>query len=68
MFIFITHHEPPSARTEFIKGAGYRGTVCMPIDANVNGGTNNGIGYKVSINSWVYSDLQLTEVKENIRY
>ena len=68
MFIFITHHEPPSARTEFNMGVGYIGTVCMPDDANVNGGTNNGIGYKVSINSWVYSDLQLTEVKENIRY
>ena len=49
-------------------GVGYIGTVCMPIDANVNGGTNNGIGYKVGITSWVHSDLQLTEVKENIWY
>ena len=68
LFVFITHHEPPSARTPFNMGAAYIGTVCMPDDANVNGGTNNGIGFRVSINSWVISDLQLTEVKENIWY
>ena len=66
VFVFVTHLTPPSGGGSFTVGIAWRGTVCTPDDANVNGGTNNGKGFRISINSWVSSDLGLAEVNQNI--
>ena len=68
VFVFITHLTPPSGGESFTVGIAWGGTVCYPDNLNVNGGTNNGKGFRTSINSWVFSDLQLSEVKDNIWY
>ena len=62
LFVFITHLTPPGGF--FTVGIAWEGTVCTPDNANINGGTNNGKGFRISINSWVSSDLGLSEVKE----
>ena len=67
LFVFITHLNP-SDEEFFTVGNAWGGTVCTPDNANVNGGTNNGKGFRISINSWVSGDLGLSEVKENIWY
>jgi len=61
VFVFVTHLTPPSGGGSFTVGIAWRGTLCTPDDANVNGGTNNGKGFRISINSWVFSDLGLAE-------
>ena len=68
LFVFITHLNPPSGGGSFTVGIAWGGTVCTPDNANINGGTNNGKGFRTSINSWVSSDLGLSEVKDNIWY
>ena len=68
LFVFITHLNPPSGGGSFTVGIAWGGVVCYPDNINVNGGTNNGKGFRISINSWVSSDLALSEVKENIWY
>ena len=68
LFVFITYLTPPSGGGSFTVGIAWGGTVCFPDDANINGGTSNGKGFRISINSWVSSDLGLSEVKENIWY
>ena len=66
LFVFITHLTPPSGGGSFTVGIAWGGSVCYQDNWNVNGGTNNGKGFRTSINSWVFSDLQLSEVKDNI--
>ena len=68
LFVFITHLPPPSPEESLLVGVAWGGSVCTPDSANINGGTNNGKGFRISINSWVFSDLQLSEVKKNILY
>ena len=68
LFVFITHLNPPSGGGSFTVGIAWGGVVCYPDNINVNGGTNNGKGFRISINSWVSSDMALSEVKENIWY
>ena len=68
LIVFITHREPPIGGGPFDVGIAWGGTVCVKDDANVNGGTNNGKTVRINISSWVFSDLQLSEVKENILY
>ena len=68
LFVFITYLNPPSGGDPFTVGIAWGGTVCTPDNANVNGGTNNGKGFRISINSWVSGDFGLSEVKENILY
>ena len=64
LFVFITHLTPPSGGGTFTVGIAWGGTVCIPDNANINGGSNNGKGFRISINSWVSSDLGLSEVKK----
>ena len=66
VFVFITHLTPPSGGGSVTVGIAWVGTVCIPDNADVHGGTNNGKGFRISINSWVFSDLQLSEVKKNM--
>jgi len=61
LFVFITHLNPPSGGGSFTVGIAWGGVVCYPDNINVNGGTNNGKGFRISINSWVSSDLALSE-------
>jgi len=61
LFVFITHLTPPSGGGSFTVGIAWGGTVCTPDSDNVNGGTDNGKGFRISINSWVTSDLGLSE-------
>jgi len=61
LFVFITHLTPPSGGGSFTVGIAWGGVVCVPDGANMNGGTNNGKGFRISINSWVSSDLGLSE-------
>ena len=68
LFVFITQKNPPIGGGEITVGRAWLGSVCEPDNANINGGTNNGKGFRISINSWVFSDLQLSEVKKNILY
>ena len=63
VFVYITHLEPPSGGGSFVVGIAYVGTLCYTNDLSVNGGTNNGKGFRTSINSWVYSDLGLSRVR-----
>ena len=63
LFVFITHLTPPSGGGSFTVGIAWGGSVCYQDNWNVNGGTNNGKGFRISINSWVSSDLGLSEVK-----
>ena len=56
-FVFITQGGSNTV------GAAWGGTVCTPNDANVNNGFNNGKGFRMSINSYKYSEKQLAEVK-----
>ena len=65
LFVFITHLTPPSGGGSFTVGVAWGGSVCYPDSANINGGTNNGKGFRTSINSWVSSDLGLSEVKKH---
>ena len=44
-------------------GTAWRGSVCAEDNANVNGGTANGKGYRTSINSWVSTDFACAEVR-----
>ena len=67
-FVFITHLTPPSGGGTVTAGVAWRGSVCYPDNLNVNCGANNGKEFRTSINSWVFSDLQLSEVKDNIWY
>jgi hypothetical protein len=57
MFVFITQGGSLST------GAAWGGTVCTPNDANINNGFNNGKGFRMSINSYKYSEKQLAKVK-----
>ena len=67
LFVFITHlNPPPIVGEEITVGRAWPGSVCFADNANINGGTNNGKGFRISINSWVFSDLQLSEVKKNM--
>merc|ERR1711971_370626 len=50
-FVYITHLTPPSGGGSFVVGIAWVGTVCY---------SYGGRGYKVSINSWVSSDLGLS--------
>ena len=68
LFVFITYLEPPSGGGSFTLGNAWGGTVCVPDNGNLNGGTSNGKGFRTSISTWVSSDLGLSEVKENIWY
>ena len=68
LIVFITHREPPNGGGPFDVGIAWGGTVCVKDDADINGGTNNGKTVRINISSWVFSNLQLSEVKENIWY
>ena len=63
MFVYITHLTPPSGGGSFTVGIAWVGTVCFTNSISINGGTNNGKGFRVSINSWVSSDLGLSRVR-----
>ena len=53
-FVYITHLTPPSGGGSFVVGIAWVGTVCY---------SYGGRGYKVSINSWVSSDMGLSRVR-----
>merc|ERR1712051_718512 len=59
-FVYITWVTPPSGGGSFTVGIAWVGSVCYTNNLSVNGGTNNGKGFRVSINSWVSSDLGLS--------
>ena len=63
LFVFITHLIPPNSGGAFMVGTAWRGSVCAEDNANVNGGTANGKGYRTSINSWVSTDFACAEVR-----
>ena len=63
VFVYITHLTPPSGGGSFTVGIGWLGTVCFTNNLSVNGVSNNGKGFRVSINSWVSSDLGLSRVR-----
>ena len=54
VFVYITHLEPPSGGGSFTVGIAWVGTVCY---------SDYSKGYRVSINSWVSSDLGLSRVR-----
>jgi hypothetical protein len=60
-FVYITHLTPPSGGGSFTVGIAWVGSICWTNAYSINGGTNNGKGFKVSINSWVSSDLGLSK-------
>ena len=62
-FVYITHLTPPSGGGSFTVGIAWVGSVCYTNNLSVNGGTNNGKGFRVSINSWVSSDIGLSRVR-----
>ena len=55
VFVYITHLTPPSGGGSFTVGIAWVGTVCYS--------DSWGKGYRVSINSWVSSDLGLSRVR-----
>ena len=63
MFVYITHLTPPSGGGSFTVGIAWVGSLCYSNTMSVNGGSNNGKGFRVSINSWVSSDLGLSRVR-----
>ena len=63
LFVYITHLVPPSGGGSFTTGVAFRGTICYTNFLSINGGTNNGKGFKASINSWWSSDLGLSRVR-----
>ena len=67
VFAFITHLVPPSSGT-YTVGIAWRGSLCYTDNMNVNGGSNNGKGFRSSINSWTFSDLGLARVRHNFHY
>merc|ERR1719495_1479153 len=44
-----------------VSGSAWVGTVCLSNNLNINGGTNNGKGFRTSISLWLSSDLQCAE-------
>ena len=64
VFAFITHLVPPWFGT-YTVGIAWRGSLCYTDNMNVNGGSNNGKGFRSSINSWTFSDLGLARVRHN---
>ena len=66
VFAFITHLVPPSFGN-YVVGKAWRGSLCYTDNTNVNGGSNNGKGFRTSINSWTSSggDLGLARVRHN---
>ena len=67
VFAFITHLVPPSFG-KYVVGKAWRGSLCYTDNTNVNGGSNNGKGFRSSINSWTFSDLGLARVRHNFHY
>ena len=63
VFVYITHLVPPSGGGSFIVGVAWVGSICFTNNLSINGGSNNGKGFRVSINSWVFSDLGLSRVR-----
>ena len=66
VFAFITHLVPPNFGT-YTVGKAWRGSLCYTDNLNVNGGSNNGKGFRTSINSWTSSggDLGLAQVRHS---
>ena len=62
-FVYITHLVPPNGGGSFTVGVAWRGSICFTNNLSINGGSNNGKGFRVSINSWVFSDLGLSRVR-----
>ena len=54
---------PPNGGGSFTVGVAWRGSICFTNNLSINGGSNNGKGFRVSINSWVFSDLGLSRVR-----
>ena len=54
VFVYITHLVPPPSGS-YVVGVAWVGTVCI-----------NSKGYRVSVNSWVSSDLGLSKVKYTV--
>ena len=54
VFVYITHLVPPSSGS-YVVGVAWLGTVCL-----------NSKGHRVSINSWVSSDLGLSKVRYTV--
>ena len=63
VFVYITHLTPPSGGGSFTVGIAWVGSLCYSNTMSVNGGSNNGKGFRVSINSWVSSDIGLSRVR-----
>ena len=59
LFVYISYLTPPVFGTI---GSAWVSTVCFSNNLNVNGGTNNGKGFRTSISLWLRSDLQCAEV------
>ena len=62
LFVYLSHLTPPVGGL-ITSGSAWVGTVCVSNDANFNGGTNNGKGFRASISLWLFSDLQCAEVR-----
>ena len=62
LFVYLATFVPSGGGT-FTAGSGWVGVTCTPNNANINGGTSNGKGFRASISLWIDSDLQAAEVK-----
>ena len=61
----VLSHLVPSSSGTYTVGIAWRGSLCYTDNMSVNGGTNNGKGFRSSINSWTFSDLGLARVRHN---
>ena len=50
----------------FAIGVAWKGSLCYDNRYSVDGGSNNGKGFRTSINSWVTSDLGLAMVMNTL--
>ena len=62
LFVYLATYIPPAGGGSFTAGSGWVGSICYQNNWSVNGGSNNGKGFRASISLWIDSDLQAAEV------